>query len=200
MGLLGVLASAVLVFGQVARNGGPQTPPLPELGEVPTFRFTNQDGKALGSAELSGTPYIVDFIFTRCESICPRLTERMAGLHQRLAPLGNRVRFVSITVDPDNDTPERLKAYASAHHAAMAGWDFLTGDGHAVEDAVVHGFHMTLAQPVGDERGQVLHGSQLILVDGRGQLRGYYEAGDDAALESLVTAAKKLAASPLARR
>jgi protein SCO1/2 len=189
--LAGSLGIAFLLLG-LAWGARARPAPVPVLGEVPTFRFTNQDGAPFGSRELLGKPFVVGFVFTRCEGICPRLTDRMAALQRSFGAPGARVHFVSISVDPGFDTPAELRAYATAHHANLSGWDFLTGDSRAVEDAVVKGFHIALSREDSKDPKSILHGGQLVLVDGRGQIRGYYDSADDGAMAQLERDARRM--------
>ena len=91
-------------------------PPLPVLGEVPAFRLTSQDGRPYGSEELRGKVWVANFIFTSCTSSCPRLTSKMAIVQRRIRNTDESVHLVSFSVDPDNDTPARLAAYAEQYH------------------------------------------------------------------------------------
>jgi protein SCO1/2 len=101
---------------------------LPKIGPAPEFSLTDQDGRRVALKELRGKVLAVTFIFASCTDTCPLLTAKLAAVQDRLgAAFGPDVRFVSITVDPERDTPEVLKRYAQAHRANPAGWSFLTG-------------------------------------------------------------------------
>ena len=92
------------------------------------FALTSQDGATVALRDFRGRVLAVAFIYTSCPDVCPLLTEKMAQVQDELGPdFGPRVAFVSITVDPENDTPAALKAYAESHGANLAGWSFLTG-------------------------------------------------------------------------
>jgi len=101
---------------------------LPKIKLAPEFTLTNQDGKRLGLKDLRGKALAVTFIFAGCADTCPLLTAKMARIQDRLgAAFGQHVNFLSITVDPERDTPVVLKRYANAYKANPAGWAFLTG-------------------------------------------------------------------------
>jgi len=101
---------------------------LPKIGPAPEFNLTDQDGRRVALKELRGKVLAVTFIFASCTDTCPLLTAKLAAVQDRLgAAFGPDVRFVSITVDPERDTPHVLKRYAQAHRANSAGWSFLTG-------------------------------------------------------------------------
>jgi protein SCO1/2 len=82
--------------------------PLPQLGAMPDFTFTRHDGQPFGSAQLRGRPFIANFIFTRCPTICPAFTRKMVGVQERTTASGPGLQLVSFSVDPKYDTPERL--------------------------------------------------------------------------------------------
>jgi protein SCO1/2 len=88
----------------------------------------DQHGTSVSLASLKGKPVLIDFIYTSCASTCPTLTAKMAAIAHRLGPaLGADVRIVSITLDPEHDTPAELAKYAASHDADGNGWTFLTG-------------------------------------------------------------------------
>jgi len=108
---------------------------LSKIGPAPAFALTTQDGMRATLAELRGKVVVVTFIYTGCTDTCPLLTAKMATLQAALgADFGPRVFFVSVTVDPERDTPDVLKRYAAPPHANPAGWMFLTGAPAEVAD------------------------------------------------------------------
>jgi protein SCO1/2 len=163
--------------------------PLPRLGEVPAFTFTATDGKPFGSRDLDGKPWVVDFVFTTCPSICPRMTEDMGKLQTWLVNRGldGRVHLVSISVDPTRDSPEVLRGYAEKFHARPATWTFLTGPQEAVENAVVQGFKIAVGREKDDsvDGFAIVHGTKFVLVDKQRQIRGYYDSDDAEAQAAL---------------
>lgn len=170
----------------------PPVPPPPVLGTVPDFRLIDQTGAPFGPERLAGRVWIADFVFTRCPDICPRLTERMAGIQRTL---GERADLVSVSVDPAFDTPERLAAFARAHGADSPRWHFLTGESRHVQDAVLRGFRVAFSRD-SEDIASITHGVHVVLVDGRGRIRGFYDSNDSDALERLVTDARRLADHP----
>ena len=179
-------------------------PALPELGELPAFSLTDQSGRAFGRDDLRGKAWVADFVFTSCSDACPRLTQRMRSLQDRLDP-HERVGLLSITVDPERDTPEKLRDYGKTYGAREDVWRFLTGSPTEVERTVVKGFKIAMAKvplateaaPSDDElRAQafdIMHGDRLVLIDSAARIRGYYVA-DDAGLNAVLRAARALAA------
>src|SRR5215470_9129021 len=119
------------------------------LGGLPAFTLTDQRGQPFGSRELAGKVRVADFIFTACQQACPLLSERMAEVGKRARQLGPDFHLVSISVDPERDTPERLAAYAARYGANPMSWSFLTGPEQAIQATVVDGFKIG----AGKERG-----------------------------------------------
>ena len=144
---------------------------LPTIGAAPEFALTTHDGTRLALADLRGKVVAVTFIYASCVDTCPLLTTKMAGLQNRLGhEFGRRVVFVSITVDPERDTPEVLRRYARAHSAESPGWAFLTGaQGEIREVARRYGVFCAKTP-----RGDVDHTFLTSLVDQRGNLRVQY--------------------------
>ncbi|MGZ6059869.1 MAG: SCO family protein [Myxococcaceae bacterium] len=170
----------------------PPLPPPPVLGTVPDFRLVDQTGAPFGPERLAGRVWVADFVFTRCPDVCPRMTERLAGVQRAL---GDRADMVSVSVDPEYDTPERLAAFARAHGAESPRWHFLTGESQHVQEAVLRGFKIAFARE-SDDIASITHGVHVVLVDGRGRIRGYYDSNDADSLERLVNDARRLAARP----
>ena len=154
----------------------PLPPPLPVLATLPPFQLTDQDGASFGSRELQGKVWVASFIFTRCTTVCPAITAKMARIQDRMRNLEPAFRLVSFSVDPAFDTPPRLAEYARAHRASPRLWTFLTGPEGAVQDAVVKGLKETMGReaPAAGAPQGILHGTHLVLVDARGRVRGYY--------------------------
>ena len=111
---LAMLASVVLLPGDVP-SFAPEEPPLPKIARAPQFTLTSQDGAKVSLADFRGKVVAVTFIYTLCSSTCPVLTPMMSLVQDRLGvDFGKRVAFISITVDPERDTPEVLKLYAES--------------------------------------------------------------------------------------
>jgi protein SCO1/2 len=166
----------------------------PSLGRVPAFELVDTSGTAFGSDELDGRIWVANTFFTRCVTICPRLTATMARLGDRLQQAGlDGVHRVSISVDPAHDTPDRLAAYGQEKHIDAGRWTLLTGPEAAVRSLVVDGFHLGLGQAEMRPEGflQIAHSAKLILVDGDREIRGYFSA-DTQGIDSLVDTCRRL--------
>jgi protein SCO1/2 len=190
------IPAGALLFAKAA------APQLPVLAELPSFSLTDEHGRPFTREEMAGRVWVADFVFTNCPDACPRLTQKMKHLQDRLVPLeqGGNIGLVSISVDPERDTPAKLLKYGESYGARDRLWRFVTGPQLEVERTVVKGFHMAMAKvplekaqagqakpikvaPLSDAdlEGQafdIMHGERLVLVDRLGQIRGYYDADD----------------------
>jgi protein SCO1 len=166
--LLALLAScAVQAWGHAAKAQGR----LPTVGPAPEFALTSQDGNRVALADLRGKVLAVTFIYATCKDTCPILTAKMAVMQRKLgADFGARVRFASITVEPEVDTPAVLKAYAEKFDADPAGWSFLTGASAEIQDVVRrYGAFAKRLKP-----GHVDHLFLTSLIDRKGMMRVQY--------------------------
>jgi protein SCO1 len=167
-----LLATALLVIPawlSAHEAGGDKR--LPVIGPAPPFALTSQDGKPVALADLRGKVVAVTFIYTGCPDICPLLTQKMVEVQDELGPdFGTKIAFVSISLDPERDTPEVLKDYAQFWGAKLDGWPFLTGSPEAIRD-VTRQYGVFFAKR---EDGSVDHTQLTTLIDGDGQMRVQY--------------------------
>jgi protein SCO1/2 len=169
-------------------------PPPPVLWQVPAFSLLAADGRAFGSEELRGHVYVASFFFTRCPSVCPTLMKGMATLQRRFRDENlDSVRLVSISVDPDHDTPERLRAALPGYGVDSSRWTLLTGPRDRVRALAVDGFRIAVGEPQATDAGilDIAHAAKLLLVDGDGALRGLYD-GDALGLDEVFWRARRL--------
>jgi protein SCO1/2 len=165
-----VLTAVTLWPGGATRQLG-QERPLPEIAPAPEFTLTSQDNAQVALADLRGKVVAVTFIYTFCVDTCPVLTPMMSFIQDQLgADFGAKIAFVSITVDPERDTPKVLKEYAQAFGANLAGWSFLTGPSDAIRDVTRR--YGVFASKSRD--GNVDHTFLTSIVDRRGILRVQY--------------------------
>jgi protein SCO1/2 len=163
--LLACLTAQALAHGTKAKGR------LPMVGAAPEFALTNQDGQRVALSDSAGTVRAVTFIYATCKDTCPTLTAKMALMQQKLgADFGKRVRFVSISVEPEIDTPVVLKAYAEKFGADPRGWSFLTGNPEEIQDVVrKYGAFAKRLKP-----GDVDHLFLTSLIDRKGMVRVQY--------------------------
>jgi protein SCO1/2 len=165
-----VLTAVTMWPGGATRQVG-QERPLPEIAPAPEFTLTSQDNGQVALADLRGKVVAVTFIYTFCVDTCPVLTPMMSFIQDQLgADFGAKIAFVSITVDPERDTPKVLKEYAQAFGANLAGWSFLTGPSDAIRDVTRR--YGVFASKSTD--GNVDHTFLTSIVDRRGILRVQY--------------------------
>ena len=156
---------------------------------APAFRLTDQAGQPVALADLAGRVVLLDFVYTRCPGPCPILTGRQADV-QRALPTELRAKtwFVSISLDPGYDTPERLREYARARGADLTSWSFLTGSTAEV-DTVLAGYGVGKSRAAGDE---IEHFVVTFLIDAEGRIASRFVGTEDAPAE-LVRAIERLA-------
>jgi protein SCO1/2 len=165
-----VLASLMLAQPHRAEPAA-QEQELPKIAPAPEFALISQDGAPVKLADYRGKVVAVTFIFTLCADTCPVLTPMMSFVQDQLgANFGEKIHFVSITVDPERDTPEVLKEYAQAFGANLSGWSFLTGTPDAIRD-VTRRYGIFAAKTA---NGSIDHTFLTSIIDQRGILRVQY--------------------------
>ena len=158
-----------------------QQPTPSVFGTVLAFTLIDQAGQPFGSESLKGRVWIADFIFTSCAGSCPQMTEKMAGLQRKLPP---EIQFVSISVDPDRDSPPVLAEYARKFGALEQRWHFLTGSPALITPLVAQGFRLSIAEG-GSPEEPITHSIRFALIGRDGAIRGYYDSTDPEAIEQL---------------
>ena len=185
---LGVALAGAAALALWPRSG----PPLPTLGRLPSFALTSHEGRPFGDQDLRGQVVAAGFVFTRCTTICPVITGRMRKVQEATKDLGPALRLASFSVDPEHDTPQVLAAYAREQGADPRRWVFLTGAYEALERTVVDGFKQVMERGPDRSPESILHGSHVVLVDGAGRIRGYYDANDADCAERVARDARTL--------
>ena len=176
----GVLTSIILIIAVlfIRTRLQPASAPLPVLWTVPAFTLTNQLGAPVSADSLRGKVWVANTIFTRCAGPCPELTRRMSQIQKALAEAAP-VQLVTLTTDPEYDTPSELKKYGERFGANADRWWFLTGPKRAIADLVVGGLKMTALEKKPEERENLndlfIHSTILVLVDPKGRVRGTVE-------------------------
>jgi protein SCO1/2 len=161
---------------------------LPVMGDVPQFVFTESRGTPFGCDQLRGKISVVDFIFTRCRSVCPVMGENMGELY-RLYAKSPAVQYVSISVEPEYDSLSVLRDYADRMGVTDNRWKWLRGDINDVVQLSERGFLLAADQlPAG-------HSSKFILVDDRARIRGYYSGVDEKDVRQLERDIRRLLAA-----
>lgn len=159
------------------------SPRLEKFAPAPDFKLTAQDGSVVETKDLRGKVWVANFIFTRCAGPCPVMTSRMAEINQALGNKARDVELVTITVDPEYDTPEVLKAYGEKAGATPGKWKFLTGPRDEVEAAITKGFLQALGK---EPAGTPIHSTRFVLVDRDGWMRGFRDGNDPEIVQKLL--------------
>lgn len=151
---------------------------IPIIKSVPEFSFKNQNGKIFTNEELNNKITVLDFIFTTCPGPCPMMTSNMSMLYQDFEKVPE-VQFVSITVDPENDTQSILKEYAYLNGVKDNRWNFLFSDLESTKILKKDGF-MLFADELPNG-----HAVKFILIDDDGKIRKYFDGTDRASVSIL---------------
>ncbi|HUB68441.1 MAG TPA: SCO family protein [Candidatus Methylacidiphilales bacterium] len=188
--ILAVLILGVIVYRLATPNTVSEAAELRQINIVPPFALTERSGRTITNQDLRGKIWVADFIYTTCPGPCPIITAGMVKVQAAVAR-DSHVQLVTFTVDPQDDTPAVLAAYANRFGANPNRWWFLTGPEKQIDDLIENGFY----QVVQDNRGQplqpgqflVTHSTRLVLVDANGVVRGAYDGiGDDGRADLLA--------------
>lgn len=153
--------------------------------QAPAFSYATQNGDTLNSDSLLGKIYVVDFIFTSCQSVCPNLSKTMAQLQQNFEENG-MLKLVSFSIDPLKDSVPVLKEYAERYGAKSNKWYFLRGDTSSIWNTIEKGFKVSVGYAADSAGGYTFtHTEKLVLVDSHGMVRGFYNGLDKAEVDSL---------------
>lgn len=165
---------------------------IPVMKALNDFSLDNINGSTYTFSEGKGKVRLVEFMFTNCPDICPATTYNMSKLQDQLKEkglFGDKVEFVSITFDPDFDTPEVLQKYAEKFKADQNGWKFLRGDAQAVEKVTKDFGIAVMKQP----DGSFAHTARMFLVDEDGNMRRAYGMAAEMDMEQMMTEMEQLA-------
>lgn len=157
--------------------------PWKHLTDVPVFELTDQANKSFKPTRFAGKPYAVSFFFASCPSICRDLNSQVQRLNEQMR--NEDFGFVSISVDPENDTPEILSRYAADYDASPDRWVMLTGQMYKVKEVGEHVFRVNITK---DE-----HTDNILLIDKWGRYRDRFKWDDPYDMKRFVTVAKELA-------
>ena len=159
---------------------------LQRYGSVPQFSLVERSGKATSLADLRGSIWIADFIYTTCKDTCPMQTAEMAQLQEHWKDRAG-LKLVSFSVDPEKDTTAVLSRYADHYKADAQRWLFLTGAKEEIGRLVQEGFRLSAVALPGDGNvsSVIMHSPRFVLIDKQAQIRGYYDSRDPQALQRL---------------
>ncbi len=168
----------------------PATPSaLQKHWSVPDFALTERSGQTVKLADFAGKVWVADFFYTTCPGPCPMMSSRLGEVQKELGTEPD-LRLVSISTDPEKDTPEVLKLYAGKFHASDR-WLFLTGEKAGIYALAREGFKLPIAEPA-SAGGQIIHSTRLMLIDRAGSVRGFYEATGETGVRDLIRDIRRL--------
>lgn len=168
------LSAFVLVISAFWVFTRPPRMDLPDYGEAPSFSLSDQDGQLFDSGALKGKVWIASFVYSTCKSSCPMLAAQMKHLYKDM-PADSAFELISVTVDPDVDTPTRLQAYAKELGVADKRWLFLTGKKSYIKSLINDGFRLVAEPSARSDDNEIMHSTKLVLVDPQGHIRGYFD-------------------------
>ena len=174
-------------------------PELLRVGQghkVGNFSFQNQNNQTITEQNVKGKIYVAEYFFTTCKSICTIMNVQMQRIQKAI--IGNQnVKILSFTVDPETDTMEEMKRYATSHKAINGQWHFLTGKKADLYNLARKSFFVLKpaeAQNLGDAGSDFIHTNNFVLVDGQGRIRGYYDGTSEKEVSTLIKDIERLEA------
>ena len=203
---IGIIALLFVTFTLAfwAGRARRQAQTLPVIAQVQDFSLTNENGTAVSLADLLGHVWIADIIFTRCPGPCLRMTKQMKEMQDEI-PQDAPTKLVSLTTDPDFDTPAVLSAYALRNGADTNRWTFLTGTKKEIGNLASGSLKLSAVEKKPEERESAddlwIHSTIFVIVDKRAQLRGVFETGGEGVdwateKQKLIAAVKQLELEP----
>jgi protein SCO1/2 len=189
----GGIVFVVLAIGVAYVRERQRTPTtkLPVIAQVADFTLTNQLDRPVRLADLRGQVWVADIIFSRCPGPCATMTQRMSELQAAL-PTNAPVKLISLTTDPEHDTPRALAAYAQRFGADSNRWHFLTGPKADLVKLAVNSLKLTVLDTEEAKRTSpndlFIHSTIFVVVDKQGRLRAVFESLDNALSEEEVSA------------
>ncbi|MFJ5963096.1 SCO family protein [Bacillus sp. NPDC093026] len=162
--------------------------------QIEPFEYQNQDGQKVSLADLKGKVWVADFIFTSCKTICPPMTAHMTELQKRLKAESLDAHIISFSVDPEVDSPKKLKTFAKAYPLTFENWDFLTGYSQsAIEKFAMKSFKTIVKKP--EDEDQVIHQSLFFLVNQEGKVMKNYDGVQNPPYDEIIKDIKTLSRS-----
>lgn len=164
---------------------------------IPAFNLVNEKGQSFSSSSLKGKIYVASFFFTRCGTICPKITGQLSRVQDTFNQDPD-VKLISISVDPAYDHPEKLQVYSKRFDANEGQWTFLTGEKKVIYPLILKGFHVPLADAseydaaIKNPDETFIHSERLVLVDKEGVIRGFYVGTDKKEVDRLLVEIKVL--------
>ena len=195
LGLLVIVVAVALTIFIPSFVCRPSDKVLQDLGTVEQFSLVDEMGRPFTDGALHGHVTIVDFIFTRCDTICPVSTMKMERIQAKTEDVAAKVKLVSFSVDPTYDTPARLLDYATKYRYEPDRWRFVTGEFKAVHDTIERQFMTSMMRLPDKPNGvpDISHQGYFLLLDKNAHIRGIYDSDRINQLDELIHDARQLA-------
>ena len=160
---------------------------------IPSFQFINQDGDSITDKTYDGKIYVVDYFFSTCKSICPKMASELIRVQKKFSYTNGLVQILSHTVNPENDSVPVLKAYANMVHADAKMWNFVTGEKKKIYDIARNGYLLNALEGDGGA-DDFIHSELFILIDKEKHIRGIYDGTKIKEVSNLIDDIKVLIA------
>lgn len=149
---------------------------------IPKIFLQDHYGNSFDNAQLEGKPYVADFFFTSCPTMCPVMTTQMKRIQNKV---GDKINLLSISIDFKHDTPERMQAYIEKNHIDTKNWFFLRGNEEQLKEVGDYGFFTAFGA---DEQatGGYYHSSYFYLIDSKKRIRGIYDGMMEEDVDKLI--------------
>ncbi|MDH4129371.1 MAG: SCO family protein [Spirochaetota bacterium] len=162
---------------------------LTSYWKIPDFNLTERSSKKLSLKDLENNIWVANFFHTNCGNPCRKINLQMSMLQKSYENINN-VKLISISLDPERDTPEVLTNFANKYLAPKSRWYFLTGDKNTVYTLVLNGFKLGIMQL--QDKNTIPYSSKFVLVDNRGMVRGFFDGENDKSMRMLQISIKTL--------
>ena len=184
--LLSIILLAPLIWGLLWKYGKTSYKKLPVMGSVEmtgdttpwlvtNFSFTDQTGKTITQNDFDGKIYVANFFFATCPDVCPKMNRNLHLVYEKFKRDSN-IRYISHTVDPENDSVSVLASYALKLKVNPSIWHFVTGKKSEIYDMAEQSYKAVTVE--GDKPANFIHSDKLILVDKEKHIRGIYDSQD----------------------
>ncbi len=161
-----------------------------ESHEIEDFNLTDQEGEMFSSADHDGKIWVVNYFFTSCPSICPKIMRNMQGLHDYIRS-DEDILILSLTVDPKRDTPDRFMKYLDRFNINHETWKLLTGDKKLLYRLARKSFKISATEGAGDDE-DFIHSENLVVIDPNGDIRAFVNGTGKDADDQIIDVIKKL--------
>ncbi|HUS28750.1 MAG TPA: SCO family protein [Kofleriaceae bacterium] len=193
--LLGIVVAIALTIFIPSFVKRPADKQLKDLATIGQFSLVDEMNRPFTDSALHGHVTIVNFIFTRCDTICPVSTMKMERIQAKTEDVAKKIKLVSFSVDPKYDTPQRLLEYATKYRYQPDRWRFVTGDFDTVHDTIERQFMTSMMRLPDKPNGvpDISHQGYFLLLDKEAHLRGIYDSDRINQLDELIHDARQLA-------